>query len=168
LASLAGVEVEEYYALVDPAPVIGNWFTGVSRLWAERLRVVEASITQVIARYGAYDGWLDDQIAITVRGFGSGLVYYVGAYLDDEAQRALVARMIQMSRARPELEAPEGVEVRRRWRADDSAVYIVVNHERAERVVTLPWTAHEHLSDTSLEEELVLSPYGVAILTRSE
>jgi beta-galactosidase len=167
LAELAGVQVEEYYALAEPAPVIGNWFTGVSRLWAERLTLLEDADAQVIARYGAFDGWLDDQVAITVRGYGSGLVYYVGAYLDDEAQQALIAHMTPFAGARADMEAPAGVEVRRRSSADGPTVYIVINHERAQRSIDLPWPAHEHLTDSSLEESLELGPYEVALLTRS-
>ena len=35
LAEIAGVEVEEYYALFEPAPVIGENLKGESRIWAE-------------------------------------------------------------------------------------------------------------------------------------
>ena len=167
LADLAGVEVEEYYALSEPAPVIGNWFSGVSRLWAERLALQKDSDVRVIARYGASNGWLDDQVAITVRAHGTGLVYYVGAYLDDEAQQALIAHMMPLASVRPALEAPDGVEVRRRWKADGSAVYVAINHTRMRQSLILPWPMHEHLSTREAEEALELEPYGVAVLTRS-
>ncbi len=92
LAEMAGVEVEEYYSLLEPVPVKGNWFDGVSHLWAERLKPTNEN-TVVIARYGQSNGWLDDQVAITVNAFGRGLVYYVGAYLDETAQYEMLKRM---------------------------------------------------------------------------
>jgi hypothetical protein len=46
-------------------------------------------------------------------------------------------------------------------------VFIVINHEREEQLVQLPWPAREHLSGQSVADELKLAPYDVAILTRS-
>jgi hypothetical protein len=46
-------------------------------------------------------------------------------------------------------------------------VFIVVNHERVEQLVRLPWPAREHLSGQSLVDELRLAPYDVAVLTPS-
>jgi len=168
LAELAGVEVEEYYALDEPVPVKGNWFEGVTRIWAERLKILDENMTPVIARYGASNGWLDDQIAITLHGTGGGFVYYVGTYLDDDAQDALIGRFAKTARLNPPFEVPAGVEVRRRKRPDGTEVYIVVNHEPAEQVVQLPWPAQEHLSDQTVEAELKLEAYGVALLTKHE
>ena len=54
LADLAGVEVEEYYVLLDPVPVKGEWFEGVSQPWAERLKVRDEANTHVVARYGPW------------------------------------------------------------------------------------------------------------------
>jgi len=168
LAELAGVEVEEYYGLDEPVPVKGNWFEGLTQVWAERLRILDEDMTPVIARYGASNGWLDDQIAITLHSTGGGFVYYVGTYLDDDAQDAMIGRFAETARLRPPFETPAGVEVRRRKRPDGTEVYIVVNHEAAEQVVQLPWPVHEHLSDQPVEGELKLEPYGVAILTRPQ
>jgi beta-galactosidase len=109
LADLAGVEVEEYYALLNPVPVIGNWFAGTSQLWAERLKVRDEASTHAIARYGASNGWLDDQLAITAHSYGRGLVYFVGAYLDEAAQQALMDRIVEMATVKPVMETPAGV-----------------------------------------------------------
>ena len=168
LADLAGVEVEEYYALLDQVPVTANWFTGVSHLCAERLKVRDNTNTQVIARYGVSNGWLDDQIAITVHSHGRGLVYFVGAYLDEEAQRALMGRITETARVRPVMDSPAGVEVCKRVNPEGVVVYIVVNHQREERVVRLPWPAHEHLTEQSVVDDLRLAPYGVALVTPSD
>jgi beta-galactosidase len=167
LADLAGVEVEEYYALLDPVPVKANWFDGVSRLWAERLRMRDEADTHVVARYGPSNGWLDDQLAVSVHSYGKGLVYYVGAYLDEKSQQALIDHIVNMAGVKPVMETPTGVEARRRVKAGGESIVILINHEREEQTVSLPWPAREHLSGQPLVDELTLEPYGVAVLTHS-
>ncbi len=166
LADLAGVEVEEYYALDEPVPVKGNWFTGEARRWAERLKVHDDRYLSVIARYLPSNGWLDDQVAIAVRGLSSGLVYTVGAYLDDTAQDAFFQRVIDMAPLKPLIETPPDVEVCRRTGAQGMEVFIVINHSRTEQVVKLPWMAIDHLANRPVNTELKLAPYGVAVLTK--
>jgi beta-galactosidase len=167
LADIAGVQVEEYYALQDEVPVSGNWFSGVSRLWAERLRVLDEGRAVVVARYGESNGWLDGQVAITVHSGSPGLVYYVGAYLDDVAQHAFISRVAKTAGVRPALETPAGVEARELVNAEGTAVFVMINHTRAEQLVQLPWPAHEHLSGQSVPGKLKFGPYEVAVLTRS-
>jgi beta-galactosidase len=168
LAALAGVEVEDYYALLEPAPVIGEGFSGTSRLWAERLRVLDTQSTRVLARYGPSNGWLDGQPAITVRDHGVGRVYLVGAYLDAESQQVLMDSILRAAGVEPALVTPAGVEAR--WRANDEgpAALIVINHTRMAQTVALPWRAHEHLGGRAVDGELALAPYGVAVLSPLE
>jgi hypothetical protein len=35
-------------------------------------------------------GWLDGQLALAVHPFGAGMVYTVGAYLDEHAQQSFM------------------------------------------------------------------------------
>ena len=120
------------------------------------------------ARYGPSNGWLDDQIAITVRAYEGGLVYYVGTYLDDAAQHALITHMAPLAGVRRAIEdVPAGVEVRVRTNPEGTDSYLVINHEAEERSLELPWPVQEHLTGESAEGELVLGPYGVALLTKS-
>ncbi|TEU21754.1 MAG: beta-galactosidase [Anaerolineales bacterium] len=165
LADVAGVEVEEYYALLEPIPVAGEWFAGTSRLWAERLKVRDEASTQVIAHYGVANGWLDDQPAVTVHPHGEGRVYFVGSYLDDASQQSLLDRIVATARIEPVMETPVGVEARKRVNAEGVEVLIVINHTRAKQFVRLPWPAREHLSGQSVEGKLKLASYGVAVLT---
>jgi beta-galactosidase len=167
LADIAGVEVEEYYALQEEVPVIGNWFTGITQLWAERLKVLDEDRTIAAARYGESNGWLDGQIAITVHPYGRGLVYFVGVYLDDAAQQAFLDRVVQMSGVRPVMETPTGIEARKLVNAEGTAVFVIINHTRAEQLVQLPWPAYEHLSEQSVQGKLKFGPYEVAVLTRT-
>jgi len=166
LAEMAGVEVEEYYALQDEVPVVGNWFTGVSRLWTERLKVLN-NVVATIARYGSSNGWLDDQPGITVNSYHGGFVYYVGMVLDETAQQALMDRILKTAGIRPVIDAPQGVEVRKRVDAKDKEVFIVINHKRAVQTIQLPWPAYEHLSGLAVGEKIKLGPYGVVLLSQS-
>jgi beta-galactosidase len=166
LADLAGAEVEEYYALDEPVPVISGAWNGISSLWAERLRV-RGPATRVLATYGACNGWLDGQPAITEHSYGKGRVTLVGAYLDAESQQRLLDEITRAAHVHPDLEAPTGVEIRRRLRPDGQAVFIVINHARIGQGVYLPWTAREHLSGRSFESVLPLAPYGIAIITQA-
>jgi beta-galactosidase len=166
LADVAGIEVEEYYALDDPAPVNGNWFSGHSQIWAERLKPT-ADMVSVAARYGAANGWLDGQVAITVHSWNKATVYYVGVYLDDAAQQAFIDGVIKNVGLRPSMQVPAGVEVGRRVSGQGEDVYIVINHTREEQPFELPWPVHEHLTGTSLAGQVKLAPYGVLVLTRS-
>lgn len=167
LAEIAGVEVEDYYALLDPAPVTGEGVSGESRLWAECLKIRDEAGTKIIARYGKSNGWLDGQVAVTSHSYGKGYVYYVGAYLDESSQQKMLDRIVQSAGVQPLMETPTGVEARKRVNAQGGEVLIIINHERTDKQVNLPWQAHEHLSGRDVRE-LLLEPYGVAIVTRSD
>ena len=166
LSAAAGVEVEDYYALLEPVPVAGPGLQGISRQWAERLRPMPGDEVEVWARYGSSNGWLDGQPAITSHRYGQGLVTYVGAYLDDASQQALLDRIAVAAGVPLTFPTPPGVEVRPRHTAREQ-VYLVINHTRAPAHLSLPWTAHDHLQNKAVQGALVLEPYGVAVLTRS-
>jgi len=165
LAEIAGVEVEEYYALDKRVPVNGNWFTGYAHLWAERLKITGEQ-TQVIAHYGPSNGWLDDQVAISVNPNknGTAMVYYVGAYLDKNAQFSLMKHILKTRGIKPLLKVPIGVEICQRITENGKRILILINHEAKPKTISVPWTAREHLSEHVGSGELALSPYGVAVL----
>jgi beta-galactosidase len=164
LAEMAGVEVEDYYALQEPVPVLANWFEGKSNLWAERLVLVGKKTARVIARYNKSNGWLDGQIAISVNMYGNGMVYYVGTYLDEPAQKELLTRLLKTARITT-ITTPPGVEISARVRPDGEKVYIVINHTAAECPIRLPWPVFEHLGGTALNDEFKLAAYAVAVVT---
>jgi beta-galactosidase len=167
LAEIAGVEVEDCYALQDAVPVVGGGFKGESHIWAERLKVRDAEKTRIIARYGASNGWLDEQAAVTSHPFGKGWVTYVGAYLDDAAQQKLLDDIVQAADVQTLMQLPAGVEACQRVGADGRQIFILINHERTEKQVILPWQAHEHLHGHATLE-FQLEPYGIAVITRVE
>jgi beta-galactosidase len=167
LREIAGVEVEDFYALQEPVPVIGTWFEGQSRLWAERLVLTGKNNARVIARYRKSNGWLDDQIAISVNGFGTGLVYYVGAYLDEAAQQLFFARVLKTAKVTT-IVTPPGIEIRTRERSETGELfYILINHTSMERDISMPWPSFEHLSRRAIAQEFYLAAYGVMVLSPS-
>lgn len=168
LVGLTGVEVEEYYALMTPVPLAGATWKGTSRIWAERLNVRDTEGTQILARYGASNGWLDGQPAITRHSCGKGCVTYVGAYLDEVNQKSLLHQIAQEAGVQPVLKTPAGVEACRRVDAVNEEILILINYTRTEQRVQLPWSAHEHLQSRTVGNELNLAPYGVAVVTRSD
>jgi beta-galactosidase len=167
LSTLAGVEVEDYFPLDEPVPVKGNWFEGVGRHWAERLRILDANKAVKIARYGASNGWLDDEIAITVCAQGTGLAYMVGTYLDVAAQQAMVDHFLQNA-GMQKIETPPGVEISVRAKPDGQQLYVVVNHERSPATVALPFPALNPLTEQPVIGAFRLAPHGVAVLLKSQ
>jgi beta-galactosidase len=161
------VEVEEYYALMTPVPVIGDGWKGTTKIWAERLRVLDKERTQVLATYGNSNGWLDRQPAITRHSSGKGIVTFFGAYLDDVSQLSLLQTITQEAGIQPVMVTPSGVEACKRVDKNGGEVIILINHNRSEQQIFLPWPAHEYLSGRTPVDELILEPYGVAVLTRA-
>jgi beta-galactosidase len=167
LGEVAGVEVEDYYALQEPVPVASDWFEGESMLWAERLALTADKNARVIARYGKSNGWLDGQIAISVNTYGQGKVYYVGAYLDETSQQLLMRQVIEAANVTA-LVTPPGIEVCTRVQPGGNEVYIVINHNSTECSVQMPWPSMEHLSAVSFAAKFSLPAYSVVVLTPDE
>jgi beta-galactosidase len=168
LSELSGVEVEEYYVLDSPVQVNGDGWTGMSRIWAERLRVLEIENTKVVATYGVCNGWLDKQPAITRHQFGKGIVTFIGAYLDEMSQKYLLQQITKDADVQPVMLTPEGVEACRRVKSGIGGVFILLNHNLSEQRIQLPWSAYDHLHQQVIGHELTLEPYGVAVLGRVE
>ncbi|NLG84682.1 MAG: beta-galactosidase [Firmicutes bacterium] len=169
LAEVAGVEVEEYYALDEPVPVEEtdeSGITGQARIWAELLRPRTNGV-KVLARYGPANGWLDGGAAVVEHEAGAGKVYYCGAYLDEAGQEALFARLVEETGLAPVLVTPPGLEAARRLAPDGREVYFLLNHTRTPQTVTLPWPAEELLSgERKTKGDFSLEGYGIAILIR--
>ena len=166
LAGLAGLEVEDFYALHDPIPVVGDTFKGSSRLWAERLKLIDGNLSVPIARYGACNGWLDDQVAVAVHHYGKGMVFYIGAYLDESSQQTLIDHIL-LTAGIPFIQTPNGIEVRTRIRSNGEELFFVLNHTRAEQTFSWPWSGVELLSGQVRTGEVKLATYGVAILRKN-
>ena len=169
LSEIAGVEVEEYYALDEPVDVKGDFFEGVSNLWAERLKILdESKNTLPVANYGEYNGWLDDQLAGAVNPYKNGMVYSTGAYLDENAQDAFIEQVIKVTNILPLINSPEGVEVCQRITVDEHKVGIMINHTSSEQQFQIPFPVYDYLTERQLEGEISLAGYDVIVFTRAE
>jgi len=164
LREVAGVEVEDYYALLEPVPVAVDGFEGRSSLWAERLALIGEKNAKVLARYGKSNGWLDDQIAISVNTHGKGLVYYVAVYLDESSQQVLLSQVLETAKVTTRITAP-GIEMSTRMQPDGREINIVINHNSTESAVQMPWPSIDHLSGVALADNFNLPGYSVAVLT---
>jgi beta-galactosidase len=167
LVQLTGVEVEDYYALDELVPIEGKWLNGNTKQWAERLKLVDLQNAIPISRYGKSNGWLDDQIAMVAHPYGKGMVYTIGAYLDEVAQQAFIDHVLQMAGI-PSIKTENDVEAFMRINPSGKVMLIVINHAAVERSFALPWPATEHLTGQGVENKLKLLPYSVAILTHAE
>ncbi len=172
LQAIAGAHVEEYYALREPVDIksmIRSNETGkrpkllpagTAHTWAEWL--VPRRDTAVLARYGASNGWLDGQAAITMHTHSpsGGTAYMVGAWLDDALQDSLIGWIVAQAGVEPVLPGlPASVHVMRRGQA-----YILINNAEP-KSVTLPWRAKDHLSGKTARR-FMLEPWDVVVATR--
>jgi hypothetical protein len=164
LREISGVEVEEYYALLDPVELIGTRWKGQARIWAERLNILDKD-TVVLAAYSESNGWLDGQVAVTRHPYGREVVTYIGAYLDEGCQKVLLQNISEEAGCKPVMQTPIGVEACRRVHPTHGEILILINHTRIKQQVPLPWLAHEHIQQRESLSTISLEPYGVALLT---
>jgi beta-galactosidase len=163
LGALLGGRVEQYYALLDPVPVEGTFGAATGKSWAEALSAREPD-TEILARYGKSNGWLDGKPAAISRKVEKGRITYIGAWLDDAAMAKAAKWMADASGVKPALGAvPDGVEVYPRY-GQRGTVYILVNLSKAEQVVSLPSAMNDVLAGGSTSS-VTLPVYGVAVLS---
>ena len=162
LGELLGGRVEQYYALIDPVPVEGQWGTGESPFWAELLSIKDKG-TEVLLRYGKSNGWLDGQPAAITRKVGKGRITYIGAWLDPKTMENAVKWMAKTSAvATPLPNVPAGVEVSVR-QGTRGMVYILVNLSKQPQTIALPSAMTDVLEGGS-KSSVKLPVYGVAVL----
>jgi beta-galactosidase len=162
LVEALGGRVEQYYALEKNVPVSGDWGAGEATIWAEQLKPSDAG-AEALLKYGASNGWLDDQPAVLTRAYGKGHITYIGAILDDKLMANAANWMARKSGISPVLGAvPEGVDVSLR-EGEGKKVFVLVNFNRETEHVTLPH-AMKALHGGADESSLDLPAYGVEIL----
>jgi beta-galactosidase len=163
LTDLLGGRVEQYYALVDAAPIEGKWGAGESPMWAELLSAKDADV-EVLMRYGKSNGWLDGQPAAITRKVGKGRITYIGAWLDPKTMDGAAKWMTDISGVKAAWgPVPAGVDVYPRYGAK-GAVYILVNFAKTQATVKLPSAMNDVLNGGSVKA-VTLPHYGVAVLS---
>ncbi|BDZ63278.1 beta-galactosidase [Agromyces mangrovi Wang et al. 2018] len=123
---LLGIRVEEFAPVLPGTALALDSGAGAS-LWAERMRVTDA--TTVVDRFA--DGPAAGLPAITRRteaaGPGSGDAWYLGTLLDPADLRAFAARIVDAAGVRREPGASADVEITRRV-GDGRSYRFIVNH----------------------------------------
>ncbi len=176
LRELAGVEVADYYALDENVPVHTPWSGDTAsqcQQWAELLRPLDSE-AEIVARWGASNGWLDDKPAITQRfvGANGGQVIYNGAYFVEDDQARFLLWMLDTARVVDYLyPTPASVTITRRTHPGDGhSVIIVINHARraASLRLTAPLTspARDLLTGEEFTADISLPPQAVRVFTQ--
>lgn len=169
LSELLGVEVEEYYSLDRSAALKAKLFRGSAQKWAEKFKIVDEKNVATMASYECFNGWLDDQPALTSRDAGRGTVYYVGCVMDDAALRKFVNHVLNISLIHPVFkELPVSVEICTRMKPDGEKVTILINHSSESQIVPFPEGYYEHITQEHYKGEVNMPPYSVAVLSKQE
>jgi len=164
LINLLGGQVEQYYALLDPAPVSGEAGSGEAKIWAERLQIVTPG-ADTILQYGKSNGWLDGQPVLISRQVGSGRISYLGAWVDDATMDILVRSALDVSNVSAPFGAlPDGIEVCEREGAGKHT-WIVLNHAKENREIVLPRAMKNVLHGGESTQKLQLAAHDVAVLS---
>jgi beta-galactosidase len=162
LAELLGGRVEQFYALLSPILVEGQFGSGQARLWAEFLSAKDNK-TEVLETYERSNGWLDGQPAAITRQVGKGRITYIGAWFDEPGMTAAAKWMMDISGVKPALgPVPDGIEVYPRT-GDHGTVFILVNLAKIEQavLVTSPMT---DVLEGGTKQTVTLPQYGVAVM----
>jgi beta-galactosidase len=162
LADALGGRVEQYYALDKDVPASGEWGNGQATIWAEQLKASQTD-AEVLLRYGKSNGWLDGEPAALSRKYGKGRITYIGAILDDNIMDSAAKWMIEKSGVVPVFgPIPEGVEACRRVQGSRQ-VFVLINHTKEMRHVTLPRRMKMLLEDRG-GSSVDLPAYGVEVV----
>jgi beta-galactosidase len=122
-------------------------------LWSEEIEPEDDNVDEVIPYKG---GELDGLPAVLRRGRS----WYVSTLPEPHALRALLARVADGAGVRPVLAgAPLGVETVRR-----GELLFLLNHGREPVTVELPDAHRDLLTDETVDGEITLGRYGVAVL----
>ena len=158
LSKLAGVEVEDWTTLAPKESRTARLESGqdlVLNTFVERLRPTTA---RPVARWLPGDALLSDAPAITVNPVGKGRVIYIGGFSPVATVETLVAQYMN-----PVASASADVEIIIR-QARGKAYAIALNHSQAPQRVLIPHGNRDLLSGTSIRGEIVLPPFGVAVV----
>lgn len=165
LAALLGGGVEQYFALLNPVSVSGEWGASEAKLYAEQL-YVKSPDTKVLMRYGKSNGWLDGAPAVITRKVGRGTITYVGVWMTDDAMKTAVERMLTSAGVAADFpEVPAGVEVYRRVAANKE-IFVIENFSADQQKIQLP-KPMENVLEGGQVNSVTLPVYGVAVLKAS-
>lgn len=164
LVPTLGARVEQFYALLDDAPVSGSWGSGKATVWAEYFSQLAPGV-EVNLRYGPSNGWLDGQPAAVTRQVGKGSITYLGALLDASLMSQVSTSLLKGAGVSSgALKVPARVEVCRRV-GQGREVFVVINHSTEPVSVELPGEMQDAFEGTKIAR-LELPSHGVGVVYR--
>jgi len=151
LRELFGIRtLHEWWPLDAGENVECDGFRGT--LWSEEIEKGEGAEVEAAYKGGELDG-----LPAVLR---KGRAWYVSTLPEPDAMRDLLARVAADAGARPVLDAlPAGVEAVRR-----GDLLFVLNHGRESVTVEVPGSHRDLLTGASVQGEVTLGRYGVAVL----
>lgn len=132
--------------------------TASASYWTEHLHTETA---EVLASYSS--GRLAGSPAVTRNTFGNGTAVYLSARVDSTFLEELLAFERRAAGIRPELDAPLGVQVRRRT-GNGHSYLLVLNHNDAPVSVDVKAGGTDRLTGTQLQGTVEVAANGVLVL----
>jgi beta-galactosidase len=166
LRKLLGIHVEEFDpwtpTMTNAVKIAEGMLQGTypCTLWGELIHLEGA---QAIGTF-KHDYYANCP-ALTVHRFGQGKAYYIATHGNDTLLDGLARLLCHEADVASLLEAPEGVEVTRRVRADGQNVYFLLNHNEKTGHVPLPTGVYiSLLSDEKVQDSIEIATYDVVVL----
>jgi beta-galactosidase len=158
LAKLAGVEVEDWTTLAAKETRVARLDSGEDLTMQTFVERLQPTTAEAIARWTGGDSLLGDSPAMTVNAVGNGKVCYVGGYCPTETIEILAGKFLSAAVA-------AGAEVEIVIRQGRGKTYVVaLNHSQSGQRISPPGTCEDVLTGKTLRHDLVLAPFGVAVL----
>ena len=105
--------------------------------------------------------------AVTRNIYGEGTAYYFGTRPEERYTRSLLQRVCEEAGMRPTAEVLPGVDAVRR-KTEDASFLFLLNHNQETVEVRLPNPGRDLLTGAEHDSQLILDPFGVAVLKESE
>jgi beta-galactosidase len=143
--------------VIKDGPLAGTY---PCTLWGELLHLEGAQAHGVFA----HDYYANNS-ALTVNQYGQGHAYYLATQPDDTLLTKLAKELCHEAGVESVLQAPKGIEVTKRVRADGRAIYFLLNHTQHAHHVLLPTGTFLSLLDGKhITEKLEITAMNVVVL----
>ncbi|WP_457948661.1 beta-galactosidase [Pseudarthrobacter sp. alpha12b] len=162
LRKVLGAWSEEMHPLAGEGEAVklstADGGTASADYWTEHLH---ATTADVVASYAS--GRLEGSPAVTRNSFGAGTAVYLSARVDNNFLAELLHAERTTAGIRPELEAPLGVQVRRRT-GNGRSYLLVLNHNDAPARVDVGAGGTDSLTGAAVTGTVELAANGVLVL----
>jgi beta-galactosidase len=163
LTETLGAQVEQFYALDQPAALSGESGPGQATIWVETLTPLVPAI-HTLMTYDAGQGWLDGKPAILTRQVGKGTITYIGAWLDPALMRKVAEHLLANADIKPllpglspDIELCERSDGRKR-------VWILINHGNLAQTIHLPSPIKNLIVGGGSGDSIQLAAHDVSVV----